>query len=514
MSGGKARPAAMHQYRAQLWALGPSFRRRYREEISRSLKQGAEASGAPVFSGAADGAPDVVAGESADERVKAAADAAWQVVLEESLRRPDPWQSCIRAREALGLPQGDFEFQTAAWEIHRAYAPAYDAIAGECAARAAAKNPLALFRTNGSFAPPPSYSVRDRGDPREAGDASTAAPDSPALQSKIAPGPAPNGSHPTARKRSSRAAKDGQSAAQEKETGPVKPAKGKSRPLRSLDELRALVVKLRHRKNKRTRRKREGPSGGQKDAPTHREKAPAAPRGTRGEGVSPPPPRTEETPAAEAAGSSKKSLAVRLTALSSGGAFWYGSLVILADLAEARCPRRICRHLFLGLLREHTRLRGQAALDAASRLESGCYNSVIAQATATGDVIREWKAGGAFEGGLYATRCGVVADCLDPAVYERWGGVPLCALLESGQLEPETAGAMSAEELCAGPARPLREKISQRLRSKVEERASALYKCPACGKRRHTLEQRQTRSLDEPATIICRCLECGMQFRR
>lgn len=39
-----------------------------------------------------------------------------------------------------------------------------------------------------------------------------------------------------------------------------------------------------------------------------------------------------------------------------------------------------------------------------------------------------------------------------------------------------------------------------------------IYKCPRCKERKHTYTEKQRRSLDEPSSIICVCLVCGMKF--
>lgn len=43
---------------------------------------------------------------------------------------------------------------------------------------------------------------------------------------------------------------------------------------------------------------------------------------------------------------------------------------------------------------------------------------------------------------------------------------------------------------------------------------TALYKCPKCGARRCNMQQKQTRSGDEPMTVYLTCLECDLRFRR
>ena len=45
-----------------------------------------------------------------------------------------------------------------------------------------------------------------------------------------------------------------------------------------------------------------------------------------------------------------------------------------------------------------------------------------------------------------------------------------------------------------------------------DEIFSSLHKCPRCKKRRHTVKESQRRAIDEPTTVKCCCLECGMNW--
>ncbi len=56
-------------------------------------------------------------------------------------------------------------------------------------------------------------------------------------------------------------------------------------------------------------------------------------------------------------------------------------------------------------------------------------------------------------------------------------------------------------------------KIKDQLEQKIVDKTSTLYECPQCHKRQSKSHIQQNRSLDEEATIICVCLNCGKTFR-
>lgn len=49
---------------------------------------------------------------------------------------------------------------------------------------------------------------------------------------------------------------------------------------------------------------------------------------------------------------------------------------------------------------------------------------------------------------------------------------------------------------------------------KAVQTSSDLFKCPKCGAKDCMWEQRQTRSADEPMTVIATCNKCGFYWRK
>jgi DNA-directed RNA polymerase subunit M/transcription elongation factor TFIIS len=55
-------------------------------------------------------------------------------------------------------------------------------------------------------------------------------------------------------------------------------------------------------------------------------------------------------------------------------------------------------------------------------------------------------------------------------------------------------------------------KIQNQLEQKIVEKSTDLYQCPQCHQRKSKSHSQQNRSLDEEATIVCECLNCGKIF--
>jgi DNA-directed RNA polymerase subunit M/transcription elongation factor TFIIS len=93
----------------------------------------------------------------------------------------------------------------------------------------------------------------------------------------------------------------------------------------------------------------------------------------------------------------------------------------------------------------------------------------------------------------------------------RSGAVTAAALLSMREKELQNPATREQDE--AAKNERLRSKNLQLLRA---DRATptALYRCPKCGARRCSMEQKQTRCADEPMTIFLTCLECGRVFKR
>lgn len=71
---------------------------------------------------------------------------------------------------------------------------------------------------------------------------------------------------------------------------------------------------------------------------------------------------------------------------------------------------------------------------------------------------------------------------------------------------------MSDIDLCPESTEEERRIIELRQSQTIQRKTSILYQCPKCHIRKCTYVQQQLRSLDEPATYICTCVNCGTTF--
>lgn len=180
-------------------------------------------------------------------------------------------------------------------------------------------------------------------------------------------------------------------------------------------------------------------------------------------------------------------------------------------------PRDVCRRLFLKALLKHDPLAEDRAkaLTIATEIESSCFNTVIQHCKISESPFRRCWESEQFVA-LYSDRCGTVNSHIDPdSSVGKTYGTPIMKRLLSGEIRAKLIGAMTAAELCPEATEHERSEIELRSQQKVDEKASDLFTCPVptCRARRCTYREVHTRSLDEPADIHAKCLECGHRFK-
>lgn len=180
---------------------------------------------------------------------------------------------------------------------------------------------------------------------------------------------------------------------------------------------------------------------------------------------------------------------------------------------ENRHPRDIYRKLFVASLLKETRLKGdrENVLLIAAQIETSCYKAVIITSKSAEDPYRRHWDSAPFVM-LYSNRCATVNSHIDPegSVCRSYG----CELIDrmiAGAVPPDDIGFMSAAEMCPNATKVEKLEIEIRSQQHVQEKWSDLFSCPKCKKRQCTYAEKQKRSLDEPATILCRCV-CGHKF--
>lgn len=187
---------------------------------------------------------------------------------------------------------------------------------------------------------------------------------------------------------------------------------------------------------------------------------------------------------------------------------------ILTD-HENKHPRDIYRKIFVGALLREPRLKDDRdkVLVLATQIESSCFKAVIqASKNAEEPYRRNWDSEPFVK--LYSTRCATVSTHIDPAgsVCQSYGTELLDKILD-GNISPDNVGFMTAAEMCPNATRIEKLEIEIRSQQHVQEKYSDMFPCTkrGCGKRQCTYTEKQGRSLDEPATILCKCI-CGHKY--
>lgn len=178
--------------------------------------------------------------------------------------------------------------------------------------------------------------------------------------------------------------------------------------------------------------------------------------------------------------------------------------------------RRLCKSLFYSTLAKDPRFDDEAKRrEYATAIERGCYNAAIARCRESADAYpRRWEC--PMFVNIYSACCSHVASNLDPtgsvarSVSE---GKPWALdQLASGVWPPESLGMKTAAELCPQADQAERDRVMHRLKQRVDEKTSALFRCPRCHKRNHTYRLVQIGAGDEPSTFMCTCKECGQNY--
>lgn len=84
--------------------------------------------------------------------------------------------------------------------------------------------------------------------------------------------------------------------------------------------------------------------------------------------------------------------------------------------------------------------------------------------------------------------------------------------ISSNDFKPETLAFLKPEELNPEKYEKIIKKKEMEEHKKNNKASTNAFKCSKCKKRRCTVEEKQIRSGDEPATTFVTCLECGHKF--
>jgi len=88
----------------------------------------------------------------------------------------------------------------------------------------------------------------------------------------------------------------------------------------------------------------------------------------------------------------------------------------------------------------------------------------------------------------------------------------LATSLLDGTIDPVTISKLENKDLSPSKNEELLDRLNTRLNIHINVKTSSLYRCHKCGHRETTIQSKQMRSLDEPATLIINCMFCHFKW--
>ena len=85
--------------------------------------------------------------------------------------------------------------------------------------------------------------------------------------------------------------------------------------------------------------------------------------------------------------------------------------------------------------------------------------------------------------------------------------------IKDDKVDPEKVAYMSPEELDPEKFEGIIKKRELKEYNNNKTVGTDIFKCSKCGKSNSEIEQKQTRSADEPPTTFVKCLECGHKYK-
>jgi DNA-directed RNA polymerase subunit M/transcription elongation factor TFIIS len=141
-------------------------------------------------------------------------------------------------------------------------------------------------------------------------------------------------------------------------------------------------------------------------------------------------------------------------------------------------------------------------------MERSCLNAAVAWAKAAG--LENSFSNPAFTDYYSALAFKVVSN-LDAS--SQVGSTHLLDGILSNAVRPRDVATMTAVEMCPAASAAEREEIETRSRQRLEDNYSYMHKCKKCGESKTEIQEHQTRSADEMATITAICVTCGNMWR-
>ncbi len=146
--------------------------------------------------------------------------------------------------------------------------------------------------------------------------------------------------------------------------------------------------------------------------------------------------------------------------------------------------------------------------NAIINMERSCFNETIRWAQVSSI---ESSFGNTLFSNYYSSLAYKVISNLD--MDSAVGSDHLLSNIIATTVRPRDVATMTAVEMTPSASRAEREEIETRQRQRVDDTPCDIYKCPKCGDKKSKLQEHQTRSADEAATISAVCMTCSHMWR-
>lgn len=107
---------------------------------------------------------------------------------------------------------------------------------------------------------------------------------------------------------------------------------------------------------------------------------------------------------------------------------------------------------------------------------------------------------------IYETKSSEIISLISKSDY-------LISAIKDSSIDPEKIAFMSPEELDPEKYESIIKKRQLKEYNCTKSVGTDIFKCSKCGKSNSKIEQKQTRSADEPPTTFVNCLECGNKYK-
>ena len=172
-------------------------------------------------------------------------------------------------------------------------------------------------------------------------------------------------------------------------------------------------------------------------------------------------------------------------------------------------PREICKNAIAHELSKNF----DDYVAIAEVIETSCYNYVTKYCRDSNQLYQiRWDYTPFIR--RYEDRISIILNHLNTdTITNKFYGNTVINKLKNCEITPEDIGFMEDSELCPAAIAKELEEIEIRNNQKIIQKHSTLYKCPLCHVRQCTFRSVQIAASDEPAHIMCLCLNCGNKFR-